>query len=114
MNSAPSVEITDIIIGAGEEIRKGALVFYHYKGYLSDGTLFDSTELHGRPFECVVGSKKIIPGMSQGLLNMKTGGLRRIRIPSELAYGERQIGNKIPPHSTLIFEIQLLEVRNRE
>ena len=114
MNSAHSVEITDIIIGAGEEIRKGALVFYHYKGYLSDGTLFDSTELHGRPFECVVGSKKIIPGMSQGLLNMKTGGLRRIRIPSELAYGERQIGNKIPPHSTLIFEIQLLEVRNRE
>ncbi len=114
MNFSSTVDIQEILIGAGEEIRKGALVFYHYKGYLADGSLFDSTALHGRPFECVVGSKKIIPGMSQGLLGMKAGGQRRITIPPELAYGERQMGSKIPPHSTLIFEIELLEVRNRE
>lgn len=114
MSLSPSVEIQEILIGSGEVVRKGALVFYHYKGFLSEGSLFDSTALHGRPFECVVGSKKIIPGMSQGLIGMKAGGQRRITIPPELAYGERQIGSKIPPHSTLIFEIELLEVRNRE
>ncbi|WP_413557395.1 FKBP-type peptidyl-prolyl cis-trans isomerase [Bdellovibrio sp. HCB209] len=107
------VQITDHNTGDGEIASKGALVFVHYTGTLTDGTIFDSSYNHGRPFEFVVGSKKVIQGMSQGVLGMKVGGKRTIRIPAALAYGERSIG-KIPPHSDLIFEVELLESRPRE
>lgn len=112
MNEA-SVKITDHVIGTGTEALKGALVQIHYTGKLEDGTEFDSTAKHGRAFQCVVGSKKIIKGMSLGLLGMRVGGKRTFHIPSELAYGDRQMG-LIKPHSNLIFEVELLEALNRE
>ena len=108
-----TVQITDLKIGGGVEANKGALIFISYTGTLEDGTIFDSTDKHGRPFEMVIGSKKIIQGMSQGLIGMKEGGKRKIHIPAALAYGERSVG-KIPPHSNLIFEVELLEARPRE
>lgn len=108
------IEIHEIKYGQGVEVFKGALVFINFVGQLENGRIFDSTEIHGRPFECVVGSKKIIQGMSLGLLGMKAGGIRKIKIPSHLAYGDRAIGGKIPAHSNLIFEVELLEARNRE
>ena len=108
------LKITDIILGEGPEAAKGALCLVHYSGYLEDGTPFDSTQAHGRPFEFVIGSKKVIVGWSQGLLGMKAGGKRKIYIPSALAYGDRAIGKLITPHSNLIFEVELLEVRPRE
>lgn len=108
------VQIEELKIGEGVEALKGALVFIHFEGRLEDGTVFDSTAKHNRPFECVVGSKKIIPGLSSGLLGMKEGGKRKVFIPSELAYGEREVGGLIKPHSNLIFEIELLEARNRD
>lgn len=108
-----NVTITELKIGDGQEAQKGALCFINYTGTLDDGTVFDSTERHGRSFELVIGSKKIIQGMSLGLLGMKVGGLRRVVIPATLAYGERSVG-KIPPHSRLTFEIELLEARPRE
>ncbi|UYL07752.1 FKBP-type peptidyl-prolyl cis-trans isomerase [Bdellovibrio sp. SKB1291214] len=111
--STLEVTITDYNTGSGELASKGALVFIHYTGTLTDGTVFDSSYNHGRPFEFVVGSKKVIQGMSQGILGMKVGGRRKIHIPAPLAYGERSMG-KIPPHSDLIFEIELLESRPRE
>lgn len=111
--STSEVTITDHILGNGETASKGALVFIHYTGTLKDGTVFDASVNHGRPFEFVVGSKKVIQGMSQGVLGMKVGGRRRIEIPAPLAYGERTMG-KIPPHSDLIFEVELLESRPRE
>lgn len=107
------VKIQDIQLGTGLEASKGALVFINYTGTLDDGTEFDSTQRHGRAFEMVVGSKKVIVGMSQGLLGMRVGGIRKVFIPSALAYGERNIG-KIPPHSNLTFTIELLESRPRE
>lgn len=108
------VEIKDIKIGQGEEAVKGALCFIEYEGRLMDGTVFDSTQKHGRPFELVLGSKKIIHGMSQGIIGMRVGGFREIYIPSLLAYGERQVGQFIKPHSDLIFKVELLEARPRE
>jgi FKBP-type peptidyl-prolyl cis-trans isomerase len=108
------VQITNTVIGNGIEASKGALCFVQYEGFLEDGTKFDSTLDHGRPFEFVIGSKKVIVGWSQGVLGMKTGGKRRIFIPAHLAYGERAIGKFIKPNSNLIFQVELLEVRPRE
>lgn len=108
------LQITDTIVGTGKEAVKGALLFVQYEGFLEDGTKFDSTFDHGRPFQFVVGSKKVISGWSQGLMGMKEGGKRKIFIPAHLGYGERQIGKFIKPNSNLIFHVELLEVRPRE
>ncbi|MBV2169172.1 MAG: FKBP-type peptidyl-prolyl cis-trans isomerase [Bdellovibrio sp.] len=113
MNST-EVKITDTVLGTGKEALKGALCFIQYEGFLEDGTKFDSSFNHGRPFEFVVGSKKVIVGLSQGVMGMKEGGKRTLFVPSDLAYGERQIGQHIKPHSNLIFHIEMLEVRPRE
>lgn len=110
----PEIEITEIAVGQGILANKGALVFIKFVGTLDDGTVFDSTEKHGRPFEFVVGSQKVIKGMSQAVIGMRVGGQRKVFIPSALAYGDRQIGQFIKPHSDLIFEIELLEARPRE
>lgn len=108
------VEFTDTIIGTGVEALKGSLLLVEYKGFLEDGTEFDSTVRHGRPYQFVVGSTKVIKGWSLGILGMRVGGQRRIFIPANLAYGDRQIGQLIKPHSNLIFDVTLLEARHRE
>jgi len=107
------IKITDTVIGNGLDAKKGALVLIHFKGSLTNGTVFDSTEKHGRAYQFVVGSTKIIKGLSLGIIGMRVGGHRTIEIPAELAYGERQVG-LIPPQSILIFQIELLESRHRE
>ena len=107
------LQITDLVIGTGKEAVKGALLKMHYVGTLEDGTKFDSSYDHGRMFEFVLGAKRVIKGMDQGVLGMKEGGKRKLFIPSHLAYGERAMG-KIPPHANLIFEIELFESWPRE
>lgn len=107
------LEITDLEIGTGREAKKGSLVKIHYEGYLEDGTKFDSSYDHGREFQFVLGAKRVIQGMDQGLMGMKEGGKRKLFIPAHLAYGERTMG-KIPPHSNLIFNIELFEALPRE
>lgn len=109
-----TVEITEIKVGDGIEVIKGALVFIHYDGHLEDGTLFDSSRKHGRPFEFVVGSKKVIQGMSLGVLGMRVGGTRKVFIPAELGYGERAVGEFIRANSNLVFTVEVLEARPRE
>lgn len=105
--------ITDLEIGTGREAVKGALIRMHYEGTLEDGTLFDSSRQHGRPFQFVLGAKRVIQGMDQGMMGMREGGKRKLFIPSHLGYGERSMG-KIPPHSNLIFNIELIESLPRE
>ena len=114
LTESHELKITDTVPGTGIEATKGALLFVHYEGFLEDGTKFDSSYDHGRPFEFVVGSKKVIQGWSQGLMGMREGGKRTLFVPSHLAYGERQIGKYIKPHSNLIFHVELLEARPRE
>lgn len=106
--------ISDIEIGEGKEAVKGALITTQYRGFLADGTQFDSSYEKGQPFQCVIGTGRVIKGWDQGIMGMKVGGKRKLFVPAHLAYGERQIGNIIPPNSDLTFEIELLEVLTRD
>lgn len=108
------LQITDIEIGTGKEAVKGALLFVQYEGFLEDGTKFDSSFDRGRPFQFVIGTGRVIKGWDQGVMGMKEGGKRKLFVPAHLAYGERQIGALIKPHSNLIFNVELLEVRTRD
>lgn len=106
--------ITDLEVGSGKETERGALCFVQYTGYLSDGTKFDSSYDRGKPFQFVFGTGRVIKGWDLGLVGMKVGGKRKLFVPSHLAYGERQIGNLIKPHSDLTFEVELLDVLTRD
>lgn len=106
--------IIDVTTGEGKEAVKGALCFVHYEGLLRDGTKFDSSHDRGKPFQFVLGTGRVIKGWDLGVMGMKEGGKRILEVPSHLAYGERQIGNMIPPHSDLKFTVELLEVRTRD
>jgi FKBP-type peptidyl-prolyl cis-trans isomerase len=109
-----ALKITDIVIGGGKETARGALCLAHYEGFLDDGTKFDSSHDRGKPFQFVFGTGRVIKGWDMGLVGMMEGGKRELYVPSELAYGERQIGALIGPHSNLKFVIELLEVRTRD
>jgi FKBP-type peptidyl-prolyl cis-trans isomerase len=108
------LKITDTLEGTGKAAVKGALLLCQYEGFLEDGTQFDSSYNHGRPFQFVIGSGRVIQGWDQGIMGMKEGGKRTLHVPAHLAYGERQIGQFIKPNSNLIFYVELLEVRPRE
>lgn len=106
--------IEDLQLGDGKAVVKGALITTQYTGTLEDGTVFDSSYQRGKPFQCVIGSGRVIKGWDQGLMGMKVGGKRKLWVPAHLAYGERQVGAFIQPNSNLIFEIELLEVLTRD
>ena len=108
------LKVEDIQLGDGKEVVKGALITTHYRGYLEDGTKFDSSYDRGKPFQCVIGTRRVIQGWDKGLMGMKVGGKRKLFVPAHLAYGDRQIGEHIKPNSNLIFEIELLEVLTRD
>lgn len=110
----PTLQITDLALGDGKAVAKGALITTQYTGYLEDGTVFDSSLERGKPFQCVIGTGRVIKGWDQGLIGMRVGGKRELWVPAHLAYGERQMGKHIQPHSNLRFEIELLEVLTRD
>lgn len=108
------LQVSDVVIGEGKAVVKGALIKAHYTGLLEDGTKFDSSYDRGQPFQCVIGTGRVIKGWDIGLMGMKVGGKRKLWVPAHLAYGERQIGAHIKPHSNLVFDIELLEVLTRD
>jgi peptidylprolyl isomerase len=95
--------------GGGAKAGKGKKIKAHYTGKLLDGTEFDSSVKRGMPFEFVVGTGQVIKGWDEALSDMKKGEKRTLIIPSELAYGERGSPPKIPPSSTLVFEVELVD-----
>ncbi|MGH2817530.1 MAG: FKBP-type peptidyl-prolyl cis-trans isomerase [Actinomycetota bacterium] len=105
------VVIEDMECGEGEEAERGDLLTVHYTGTLEDGTKFDSSLDRGQPFELRLGAGMVIPGWEEGLPGMRVGGTRQLTIPPELGYGEAGSPPDIPPNSTLVFEIELLEVQ---
>ncbi|HLT05064.1 MAG TPA: FKBP-type peptidyl-prolyl cis-trans isomerase [Pseudomonas sp.] len=107
------LRIEDLQPGDGKAVVKGALITTHYTGWLEDGTVFDSSVRKGRPFQCVIGTGRVIKGWDQGLMGMRVGGKRKLFVPAHLGYGERQVG-RIPANSNLTFEIELLEVLTRD
>ncbi|XP_055638288.1 peptidyl-prolyl cis-trans isomerase FKBP2 [Toxorhynchites rutilus septentrionalis] len=93
--------------------KKGDLVHMHYTGTLEDGSEFDSSIPRGQPLSFTLGMGQVIKGWDQGLLNMCEGEKRKLIIPPELGYGERGAGEKIPPNSVLIFEVELMKIERK-
>lgn len=106
--------IEDVTEGQGKAAERGALITCHYRGWLEDGREFDSSFKKEAPFQCVLSNKRVIQGWVLGLQGMKVGGKRKLWVPAELAYGERQIGDMVPANANLRFEIELLEVLTRD
>lgn len=102
--------IEDVVKGTGEEAKVGKLVTVHYSGFLTNGTLFDSSIPRKSPFSFRLGAGDVIQGWDRGVAGMKVGGKRKLTIPSKLGYGSRGAGNVIPPNATLVFDVELLKV----
>jgi len=108
----PGLEYVDIVVGTGAEAMPGKLVSVHYTGWLTDGKKFDSSLDRGDVFQFQLGVGQVIKGWDQGVAGMKVGGKRKLAIPPSLAYGARGAGNVIPPNATLIFEVELVDVKD--
>ncbi len=109
-NDVKGLKIEDIKVGTGKEVKSGDTVVIHYVGTLTDGTKFDSSYDRGKPFETQIGTGQVIKGWDLGVVGMKVGGKRKLTIPPELAYGDQAVG-PIPANSTLIFEVELIDVK---
>lgn len=104
--------IEDITLGDGKEAQTGQYVVVHYIGWLlENGQKFDASTDRNEPFSFSLGAGHVIKGWDQGVQGMKVGGVRKLTIPPELAYGTRGAGAVIPPNASLVFEIQLLAVQ---
>lgn len=103
------LKVEDIKVGTGELIVKNDKIVVHYKGWLTDGTEFANTYKNGSPLTVFFGNRALIVGWEEGLKGMRMGGIRKLTIPPELAYGDKKLRN-IPPNSTLIFEVKLVDI----
>ena len=107
---AAELQIEDIKIGTGIVAVDNDRLAVDYEGHLEDGTQFDSSYKQGKPFEFDLGQGQVIPGWDKGLWGMKVGGKRRLVIPPEMGYGSDNL-DLIPPNSTLIFNVELVDIR---
>ncbi len=113
--SSESSELTiqDLKVGEGEEVKTGDIIVVNYVGALSNGQVFDSSYSRNKPFEVKIGVSQVIPGWDKGIIGMKKGGKRRLVIQPSLAYGQQGIPGTIPPDSTLIFEVELVDIKTQ-
>jgi FKBP-type peptidyl-prolyl cis-trans isomerase FkpA len=111
-SSSGKLEITDQTVGTGAEAVAGKSITVSYTGTLADGTVFDSTAKDGgKPFTFTLGAGQVIKGWDQGVVGMKVGGVRKLVIPPDLAYGSQGAGSTIPPNATLTFVVTLINVQ---
>lgn len=115
MNTTSSgLQYEDTVVGDGALAQAGRYVQVHYTGWLyldgQVGRKFDSSKDRGQPFAFPLGAGHVIRGWDEGVQGMAVGGTRRLVIPPELGYGARGAGGVIPPHATLLFEVELLAV----
>ena len=104
------MKVWDVKVGTGDAVKKDATVKVHYTGWLTNGKVFDSSRKRDEAIE--FGLNQVIKGWTEGVVGMKVGGVRRLMIPPEMAYGDQDKGD-IPPKSVLVFDIELLEVKNK-
>ena len=115
MTTPSGLKITDTKVGTGATPKPGQICVMHYTGWLYEGGAkgkkFDSSVDRGQPFEFPIGRRQVISGWDEGVATMKVGGKRTLVIPPELGYGARGAGGVIPPNATLMFEVELLDVK---
>jgi len=115
MTTSSGLQIIDSKMGSGATPKTGQICVMHYTGWLyqngAKGKKFDSSVDRGEPFEFPIGRHQVIAGWDEGVATMKVGGKRTLIIPPELGYGARGAGGVIPPNATLIFDVELLEVK---
>ena len=109
--TSSGLTITDLTLGEGAEAAAGQTVVVHYRGTLENGKQFDASYDRVTPFSFPLGAGRVIKGWDEGVQGMKVGGKRKLVIPPDLAYGSRGAGGVIPPDATLIFEVELLDVK---
>jgi FKBP-type peptidyl-prolyl cis-trans isomerase len=105
------LEYWDIKIGTGPAAQTGQHVKVDYTGWLTDGKKFDSSVGTGKPFDFMLGASQVIKGWDEGVVGMKVGGKRQLRIPPNLAYGAAGYPGAIPPNATLIFDVRLVDAK---
>ena len=111
-HTASGLYYQDLEVGTGDEAAAGTTVTVHYEGWLADGTKFDSSRDRGTPYEFLLGIGLVIAGWDEGVAGMRVGGMRKLVIPPQLAYGSAGAGGGvIPPNATLVFDVELLEVQ---
>jgi FKBP-type peptidyl-prolyl cis-trans isomerase FkpA len=118
-DQATELQAQDLVVGQGAVAAPGSTVTVHYTGWLYDrdapeqkGRQFDSSRgATGRPFSFTLGARQVIAGWDEGVAGMRVGGQRRLVIPSALGYGDQGAGGVIPPKATLVFDVELLEVK---
>ena len=101
----------DLVEGDGGLAEAGQNVSVHYTGWLTDGSKFDSSKDRNMPFDFPLGGGRVIRGWDEGVQGMKVGGTRKLTIPPQLGYGAAGAGGVIPPNATLVFEVELLEIK---
>jgi peptidylprolyl isomerase len=115
MTTPSGLQITDIKVGTGATPKTGQTCVMHYTGWLYEngakGKKFDSSLDRGQPFAFRIGTRQVIAGWDEGVATMKVGGKRTLIIPPQLGYGARGAGGVIPPNATLMFDVELLEVK---
>jgi FKBP-type peptidyl-prolyl cis-trans isomerase len=105
------VIIEDLVLGRGARAESGDDIVVHYVGRLLEGgRQFDSSHSRRDPLDFALGGGDVIKGLDEGVQGMRVGGVRKITIPAELAYGESGCGGVIPPNATLVFDVELLEI----
>ena len=112
ISAAQPLEIEDIRSGKGITAQPYAELEVHYRGWLKDGTLFDSSHERDKPFKFTLSVGQVIHGWDIGIVGMTEGGIRILSIPAKLAYGSRGAGKLVPPNADLKFEVQLIKANS--